>query len=201
MSTEPILIGSKLSENVACTGCTKEIPVADAYCFRDKKKQDVYYCANCKQKVDAAYVVETENPNIPRAVIMGLLAGIIAGAVWFAVEAIFKIQLGYIALGAGYLVGNAVVWGSGKKRGTKLQIISAAITLVSIVGASYFSTIYAVNKYIAEELSKQGETASGYLWFSPLNPDILANIISPMILIIWGIGLYIAFRVPQPRKI
>jgi hypothetical protein len=201
MSTEPIQIGSKLSEDVACTGCSQMIPVADAYCFRDKKKQDIYYCLDCKQKVDAAFLVETENPNLPGAAGLGVLAGIAAGILWFAVEVITGYQLGYIALGAGYLVGYAVVWGSGKKRGTKLQLISALITLLSIMGASYFSTLHAINKYIIDELSKQGKAASSYFWISPFNPDILSAIISPMALVIWGIGIYIAIRVPQPRKI
>jgi hypothetical protein len=111
------------------------------------------------------------------------------------------IRIGYIAIGAGYLVGHAVVLGSGKKRGTRLQLISGLITLISIVGASYFSTLYAINKYLAEELARQGQSSNGIFWISPFNPDFLSDMISPMTLLIWAFGIYIAFRVPQVRKL
>jgi hypothetical protein len=201
MSTTPIQIGSKLSQNVACASCKQEIPVIEAHCFKGKKGEDLFYCTPCKEKLDAAFAAETEKPNFAGAIALGVGAGFVAALAWYLVEVLTGYQLGYIALGAGYLVGYAVVRGAGGKRGTTLQLISALITLMAIVGASYFSMLHAINKYVAEELAKEGAIAPGFLWVSPFDPDILSNIISPMTLLIWGIGLYIAFRVPQARKV
>jgi hypothetical protein len=201
MSSTPIQIGSKLSESVACTECKQMIPVPEAHCFKGKKGEDLYYCSICKQKLDTAFAVETESLNLKGAVALGLVAGIVAGAIWSAIEILTGYQVGYVALGAGYLIGYAVIWGSGKKRGMNLQIISALITLLSIAGASYYSILHSANKYAATELAKEGKSLSGFVWVSPFNPNLLSDMISPMTLFIWGLGIYIAFRVPQSRKL
>jgi hypothetical protein len=201
MSSAPIQIGSKLSENVACTECKQMIPVPDAHCFKGKKGEDLYYCSACKLKLDAAFAVETESPNLKGAICLGLIAGITAGAIWSAIQIFTGYQVGYVALGAGYLIGYAVVWGSGKKRGTSLQSISAVITLLSVAGASYFSLLHSVNKYLTDELAKEGKSLPSFVWVSPFQPEVLSEMISPMTLLIWGIGIYIAFRVPQARKL
>jgi MFS superfamily sulfate permease-like transporter len=144
---------------------------------------------------------ETENPNIPGSVALGLMAGAAAGLVWYLVQTLTGYTVGYIALGAGWLVGQAVMRGAGKKRGSALQLISVAITLAAIVGASYFSLIHQVNKFLAEKAAEKGTQLASQVWISPLSPLFWKSIISPMGLLIWGIGLYIAFRIPQPRKL
>jgi hypothetical protein len=78
---------------------------------------------------------------------------------------------------------------------------SSLIALFSIAGASYFSIVYTFNKYAAGQLDKAGKALSGFLWLSPFDSDVLSAMISPMTLFIWGIGIYIAFRVPQARKL
>lgn len=201
MAEEPIKIGAKAAEDVVCANCQKTTPVAEAFSFRGKKGEDVYFCSACKQQIDAAYKQETENPNLVGAAVLGVVAGIVAGFVWFFVEILTGYRIGYIALGAGYLVGLAVVWGAGKKRGSVLQLISVGITLLSVVSASYLSAVYYVNKYVSEELAKQGKHLDSYIWISPFHPELLKMIISPMGILIWGIALYIAFRMPQARRL
>jgi len=201
MGEEPIKIGTKAAEDVVCSNCQKTVPGADVHSFRGKKGEDIYFCSACKQQIDAAFKQETENPNFVGAVVLGLVAGIVSGVVWYLVEVLTGYQVGYIALGAGYLVGLAVVWGSGKKRGSILQLISVAITLISVCGASYFSALYYINKYVSEEAAKQGKQLTSYIWVSPFNPDLLKVVISPIGILIWGLALYIAFRTPQARKL
>lgn len=201
MVEEPIKIGSKATENVVCSSCQKTFPGSEAHSFRGKKGEDIYFCPSCKQRIDAAYEEETKNPNLVGAVLLGAIAGLVAGAVWYFVEILTGYRIGYIALGAGYLVGLAVVWGSGKKRGSALQLISVGITLLSVFTASYLSGIYYLNKYAAEEAVKEGQELLSYIWISPFHPAMLQMIISPMGLLIWGIALYIAFRIPQANKL
>lgn len=108
-----------------------------------------------------------------------MIAGIVAGAVWFLIEILTGYRIGYVALGAGYLVGWAVILGAGQKRGPGLQLISTVITLLAVCGASYFSAIYSVNKYLNETIA-EGAQFIPYLWISPFDPDLLKMIVSPM---------------------
>lgn len=201
MSEEPIKIGAKAAEDVICANCQKSVPGAEAHSFRGKKGEDVYICSSCKQEIDVAYQKETQSPNLFGATALGIGAGIVAGLVWYLVQILTGYSIGYIALGAGYLIGLAVVWGSGKKRGPVLQLISAGITLLSVYGASYFSALYYINKYVAQEAAKQGQEIVSYVLVPPFHPELLKMIISPIGVLIWGLALYIAFRVPQARKL
>ena len=131
---------------------------------------------------------------------LGILAGIVGAAAWFFVEILTGYQIGYVAMGIGWLIGQAVVFGSGKKRGQALQLISSGIALFSIWAASYFSNLHYANQYWAQEAAKRGEQFDGFYFLSPFDPEMLKAMISPIGLLIWGIGLYIAFRIPQARK-
>lgn len=201
MVDEPIKIGAKTTEIIECSNCQKSVLGSEAHCFRGKNGEDFYLCSDCKAQIDEAFQQETANPNYFGAITLGVLAGIVAGAVWFLIEILTGYRIGYVALGAGYLIGWAVIWGAGQKRGSSLQLISTVISLLSISGASYFSAIYSVNKYLGETFAKQGVQSFHYVWISPFNPDLLEMIISPMGLLIWGFAFYIAFRTPQARKI
>lgn len=197
---EIIKIGAKASEDVECANCKKMFPGAEAHCFRGNDGEDIYFCSECKKEIDVALAEETQNPNYFGAVALGLIAGAVAGLVWYLIEIFSGYQIGYVAIGAGYLIGWAVVLGSGKKRGSVLQVISTLIAVVSIYGAAYFSAIHSVNKYLAEEAAKQGANAMAYLWVSPFHPDLLKMMVSPVGLLIWGFAFYIAFKTPQARK-
>ncbi len=201
MSVETIKIGAKAAENVECANCQKSVPGSEVHSFRGKNGEDVYFCPDCVREIDEAFEHETKNPNFFGAITLGILAGITAGAVWYLVEILTGYRIGYVALGAGYLIGYAVIFGSGKRRGPALQLISIIITLLSVCGASYFSALYSINKYVSETLVKETGQAIPYLWVSPFDSDLLQMVVSPMGLLIWGFALYIAFRTPQARNI
>jgi hypothetical protein len=201
MMENEIKIGVKAAEDVTCSNCQKLLPGSEVHSFRGKDNQDVFFCSECKKLIDEEFQKEVENPNYIGAIILGILAGIVSGFLWYMIEVGTNRIIGYVALGAGYLIGWAVVFGSGKKRGPTLQFISATITLISILGASYFSALHFINKYIFDEFAKQGETYTKFLWISPFDSDLMQMIISPMGLLIWGIGIYIAFRTPKAKKL
>ena len=201
MTDQPIKIGAKITENVICADCQKTVAGVDVHSFRGKKGEDIYICCTCKEKIDGQFRAETENPNIPGAIVLGVIAGVVGSIVWYGVEIFTGYQIGYLAMGVGWLIGQAVVFGSGKKRGQALQLISTSIAFVSIWAASYFSTMYYTNQYWAEESKKSGEPFDGFYLLSPFDPEVLKAMISPIGLLIWGIGLYLAFHIPQRRKL
>ncbi len=198
---EKIEIGVKAQEDVVCASCKKTLQSTEAHSFRDKENNDVYMCENCKAIIDEEFRKESENPNYIGAIVLGILAGLISGAAWYFIEIATQRIIGLVAIGVGYVIGWAVVRGSGRKRGTGLQLISAVITLISIFGASYFSALYFINDYIADELALLGQTSADFMWVSPLDPELLKMIISPVGILIWAIGIYIAFRAPKKRAL
>jgi phage FluMu protein Com len=185
---------------VACSKCDKTIAQEEAHRYQKKKGQNDYFCPDCKRLIDLEFQQETENPNYGGAVAVGALAGIAGGALWYVVEIFMNFRFGYIGLAVGYLVGWAVILGAGKKRGPTLQAISAVISLVAVLGASYLSVWHQIGKAL-EDMDGLGGQAAG-LAISPFSPEILSAMVSgPMSLVIWAFAVYIGYQTPKARKL
>jgi hypothetical protein len=196
---DTIVIGQRADAKVLCNNCNKELLASEAHCYAGEDKQDVYICSDCKVGIDNEFEVETAKPNLLGAIGLGVLAAIIGAVVWVLVAVIFEVTVGYVAIGVGFIVGWGVILGSGRKRGIKLQITSTIITLVAILMAEYATFVYFVTEYVKETYPV--ETADiTIFWISPIDPDFLSSLVSPIGFLIWAIGLYVAFTIPKARK-
>ncbi len=195
VTDDNLKMGALVDKDINCAGCNLVVSTDDAYCFVDREGNDVYYCEECKKSIDQSLALETKNPNIIGAILLGLLAAVVSGAIWCAIEYFTGYTIGYVAIAVGFLIGWGVILGSGKKRGFILQIISTVITLFTILAATYMTFTFSLHDYLKSEGINQ------FLWISPFDPDLISNIISPMGLFIWAIGIASAFKVPAAKKI
>lgn len=196
-----IKIGSKANENVTCSQCAKQVLGNQAYTYKNKENKSIFLCESCREGVEKALQEETKDPNIAMAIILGAIAAIIAGIVWFFFSILTGYQIGYIAIGVGFLIGWAVILGSGKKRGPVLQMISALMTLVTLFVSEYFMLLYYYRKYLLEHKAEFPDYNGEWFFLSPFSPDLLKDMFSPMGLVIWGIGIYFAYSLPKSRNI
>jgi len=143
----------------------------------------------------------TKNPNILLGVVLGIVGAIVGGIVWYFITIGTEREIGYISLGLGYLVGTGVYWGSGKKRGHQLQIISAVITLITIFVTEKFIFDYFLNQYLQAHISEYPQMVGQTVSVSFTNQDFLMNLVSPIGLLIYAIGIYFAYKICKPRKI
>ncbi len=193
--------GGEVAKKVNCSMCNKEGAVEEFVTLQDKEGLDEYVCAECRARMSQEFEAETKNPNIILAIILGVVGAIIGGIVWYLVAVSTGTEIGYISIGLGYLVGMGVYLGSGKKRGQKLQIISAVIALLAIFVTEKFIFDHFLNEYFQANLAEfpqmEGQTVS----ISFFNPDFLRNLVSPIGLLIYAIGIYFAYNVCKSRKI
>jgi hypothetical protein len=85
------------------------------------------------------------------AILGGLLAAIIGGAVWGGIAIFTGYEVGYVALGVGFLCGLGVVLFTGGKKGMPLQMIAVVTSVLGIVIGKYMSFFDAVKGVVAEE--------------------------------------------------
>ena len=196
---EPIQIGSKAAQSVLCSLCQQEIPAGEFYSYKGSKGEDIFLCAGCRGKAEGALQEETRNPNFFGSAMLGSLGALIAGAIWYVIVVVTSYEIGYVAIGVGYLIGLGVRFGSGGKRGFSLQVLSAGITLVTLLVANYFTFLHFLRKYLLEQ-KVEGYTGQ-FFFISPFHPSYLEGLVSPMGLLIWAIALYVAFSVPKPRTL
>ena len=184
-----------------CSSCMAEIPAGDEVLVAGKNRREPnsVLCSNCASTVEQALEAETKDPNLPPAILLGIVAAVAGGLIWYAIVALTNYQLGIVAVGIGYLVGLAVMFGAGKKRGPALQAIAVVITLIAMVVGEYF----VIRHFWVEALAEEGTT--GIPLLLPINGMftlVTEGIkLEPITLLFWAIALWAAFSVPGRRRL
>jgi len=92
------------------------------------------------------------------ALLGGLIAAVLGGAVWGGVAIWTGYEIGYVAWGVGLLCGLGVVMLSQGKRGMPLQVIAVVASVLGILIGKYMSFFDAVKGIVAAD---QGAEAAG----------------------------------------
>ncbi|HOU24209.1 MAG TPA: hypothetical protein PKW05_13785 [Anaerolineae bacterium] len=182
-----------------CSNCGTELQPGQGFLVpsADKKAPAVHLCAGCAEKAEAVFEEESRAPRVPQALLLGLLAAVVGCVLWYAVVVITNYELGIVAIAIGWLVGTAVMFGAGRKRGLILQIMAVLITLVALL----FSEYLIVRHFVVKNLAEEGYTRIPLI----LPPSIILGLIvegikaSPTSLLFWAIALWQAFVTPTKR--
>ena len=126
--------------------------------------------------------------NIPFAIIGGLVAAVIGGVIWAAVTVATKYQIGWMAVGVGFLVGYAVrTFGKGET--ATFNTIGAICALLGCVLGNLLSTLgFVANEYglgYIETLLKFDYSATF---------DVLSETTQPMDFLFYAIAVYEGFK-------
>lgn len=206
MAEEKIILGQKADQKIKCSKCGSTLPSSDAYRFKSGK-QIVYICEDCRLLVNKEYETELIDPNLVGGLLGGLAGGLLGGLGWYLFVVLTKFELGYIAIGVGYLVAHGVYLGSGKKRGISLQFIALGETFLALLASNYF--VFS-QLSLAAAARANGAESAGILSTNVLEAaillldrlDIFINyILSPISILIWVIAAYVSFSYLRPRKI
>ncbi len=122
----------------------------------------------------------------------GLVAAVLATALWYAVVVVSHYQLGIVAIVVGFLVGQAVVLGARRRGSVALVGISVVLTLLALVISEYLI----VANFVSQQLAP-GETIEV---IQP--PSFIVEIVmesvkaDPLTLAFWAIALFQAITIP-----
>ena len=199
---EKIVMGGKAEQIVKCQQCGKEIKVAEGHSFETEDGQEVYVCNDCIAQINQALEEETKNPNMFCAILLGLIAAVVSGVVWYFVVTLSNTQYAILTILMGWFIGKAVCKGSGNKKGMRLQLLAAIFTVFAL----FFSEIFIALQYIAQD--PELNTSVSNLFIGAVLSGEIFNIILPVIknvgpvgLLIWGLGVFWAYSIPRPTRI
>ena len=132
-------------------------------------------------------------PNLALAVIAGVVAAIIGGIAWAAVTVTTEYQIGYMAIGVGFLVGFAVRLGHG--RTPAFGLIGAVLALAGCLLGNFLSMVGFVTK--SENLDYL-KTLSAIDYAKV--PDLMRSTFDVMDLVFYAIAVYEGYRfsIKQP---
>ena len=126
--------------------------------------------------------------SLPLALIGGLISALIGAAIWTAVTLSTGYQIGWMAVGVGFLVGFAVrIFGQGSE--PVFGVIGAIFALLGCVLGNLFSGI----GFIAQEFDVEFFDALTSFDYSA-SFELLSEMFSPMDLLFYGIAIYEGFK-------
>jgi hypothetical protein len=128
--------------SLACAAC--QAALTDEY-FQANGVNLCTVCAHALDKGPPGGLLT----RLAKAGLLGFLAALAGGAIWYGVRAATGLEIGLVAILVGVLVGRAVRFGSGNAGGRSFQFLAVALT--------YFGV--AVN-YVPDMMKAMGERAA-----------------------------------------
>jgi DNA-directed RNA polymerase subunit RPC12/RpoP len=147
-------------------------------------------CTNCAHRILATKPPEPGAQGLLRAALFGAGAALLGTIVYFAVLALSGYEIGFIAVGVGWLVGKAVHKGGYGRGGWKLQALAVGLTYCSIVG-SYVPL--AIKTIVAKQGQSVAAAAEGPALQSPTSSGAAGVGLGLGLLILFGYSLAAPF--------
>src|SRR5262249_26232739 len=121
-------------QKMVCTKCGQTVDQGSVVIVRNAKKNQtpIELCPACADGFRKAFELETQDPRLGTGILVGIGAALIASLVWYTVVVGTQYEVGFVAVGVGWLVAQAVMLGAGRKRGASLQFVSVGITLLAM---------------------------------------------------------------------
>jgi hypothetical protein len=144
-------------------------------------------------------IARPETRSLLPAIGAGLVAAVVGGIVWGLIVKVSDYEIGFAALGVGFIVGTAVVLGAGGRRGLPYQVVAVVLALLGILLGKYLAFVWSVNDQAEEAgISVDLGLFSGDSF--DLFTDRESGVWSWFDLLWIGIAAYIAFRATQPEQ-
>ncbi len=128
--------------------------------------------------------------SLPMAILGGLIASLVAAALWGVISYATKFQIGFMAIGVGFLVGYAVKF-FGKGMTAVFGIIGAVFSLFGCLLGNILTTIIAAS---FEESVPVSTILTAFLTSPTIIIEILKATFSPIDLLFYGIAVYEGYR-------
>ena len=126
--------------------------------------------------------------NLPAGVVAGLAAAIVGAVIWAVITVVTKFQIGYMAVGVGFLVGFAVRF-FGRGITTPFAVAGCLLALVGCL----LGNLLSMCGFIATEKSVPLLDV-----LSRLNPELAVRLVTAtfdlMDLLFYGIALYAGYQ-------
>jgi hypothetical protein len=136
--------------------------------------------------------------DIAAGVGLGLAAAAAGALGWFLIVLLTTDVPDAIFAGlVGFLVGRAVLWGSGAARSRRLQLISVGLTLLGLIAGEYL-----IDRHLLAPLVAKQDSSPVPVLLAPgdaiaLVRDGLTQ--DPWTLFVWALALWPAWWIPAPR--
>jgi hypothetical protein len=133
-----------------CKSCGK--PISGAY----YRANGVPVCANCAQRIKDQMPVDSHAAFV-RGICLGIGAAILGLALYVGFALATGWIVGFVSLAVGYIVGKAIVFGSGGAGGRRYQVAAVLLTYMAV---SMAAVPIAISQHMKQKSAQQQPQAS-----------------------------------------
>lgn len=133
----------------------------------------------------------------------GMSAAVLAGLVWGAIAHFGNMEVGWVAIGVGWLCGVAVVWAAGGKKGFPLQAVAVACSILGLVIGKYLTLYFALKAYLVEKGNTEAAEQLGLFSWKMLEifQAGIVNMVNGFDLLWVALAVYTAWNIPKSTGI
>jgi hypothetical protein len=130
-------------------------------------------------------------------ILAGSIAAVVASAVWYGVVVVTNYQVGIVAIAVGFIVGQAVALGAGRRGHIVLVAASVLLTLFALATSEYLIVVH----FVEQAMVADGAAVT-FVGLAAQPPDFILEVIvesiksDPLTLVFWAIALFQAFVIP-----
>jgi hypothetical protein len=155
-------------------------------------------CPTCRDQIESELQAEqAETARLPMAVAGGIAGSVIGGVIWAVIAALTNLEVGYVAIGVGWLAGMGTVLGAGGKKGPQLQVVAVLCSVLGLLLGKYFTLVQAIKAEYPE--------AAELSWFDGRFLQIFTEYFGEFVSgfdILWLVlALGIAWTVPRATQV
>ena len=140
--------------------------------------------------VDMAPPTPASMSDVLGGLLAGVVAAVLASAIWYGVVAVSHYELGIVAIAVGFIVGQGVVLGARRRASMLLVVISPILTLLALAISEYLIVAH----FVGQELGVPIDVVQP--------PDFIVSVVGeslaaePITLAFWAIALFQAVAIP-----
>jgi hypothetical protein len=150
-------------------------------------------CRACAAQVQSELDREiASTASVPGAIVGGAIGALAGGAAWALIAIVTNLEVGYVAVGVGFLAGFGAFLGAGKKKGKQVQIVAVACALLGLLVGKYATVVTFVNREYGVDVSYfDGRMIQVFL-------ENLKDVMQPMDVLWIVLAFLAAVRVTRP---
>jgi hypothetical protein len=137
--------------------------------------------------------VPATGSDLAGGLLAGIVAAVVASALWYGVVVVTNYQVGIVAIAVGFIVGQGVVLGARRRGNVALVAISVVLTFLALAISEYLVVMH----FFEQEFLVPGESLDRIQPIGLVVEIITESLKSdPLTLLFWGIALFQAFVIP-----
>ncbi len=158
-------------------------------------------CQTCAASIQAELAAEKAGVlHMPGAILGGFIAALVGAGAWAAITIITNLQIGYVAVGVGFLAGLGTFIGAGKKKGAPLQAVAAACAALGLIVGKYFIYAHFIVEYVNKKQPGRDLSILDLNSMVVLKECVL-TLKEPMDLLFLALAFVAAIKVVRPQRV